>query len=52
MIALLQERDDLPVELCGGDQAAEVEMIPFVHLIRVPVKTVSSQNGETPVRSF
>ena len=31
VVALLQERDELPIELCGGDQAAEAEVISFMH---------------------
>ena len=34
MVALLQERDELPIELCGGDQAAEEEVVSFMP--RVP----------------
>ena len=33
-VALLQERDELPIELCGGDQTAEEEVVAFMH--RVP----------------
>ena len=32
-VALLQERDELPIELCGGDQAAEAEVISFMHRV-------------------